>query len=447
MKTSKLIFLIGLIHFDLCCVQSKSSRSLVPSAVSQIVFEHFANFNKSIDLIHYGKETDEGEQIVRELISKANNSITFEVSENNRLLFNPSLLLFDSIQTFQRFCRTSMWQPYFYFRNHHLVYVPKITSKDVLKNVPNGFALDYVNFISNVTNQSVDLITSYMFTSHACREHQVATVNRFKRSTMTWDNLDFYPNKYRNMFNCSIIISKPNSKKIDTRGTFRVFNKLASYTNSSIVYVEFRKDHARNRGVDIFGGYTDSLIAETTFKSTVSYPTRIYEKVFFIPPGELYTPFEKMFLPFQREFWIAIVSTLAIGCAIIQVINRTSLTIRNFCYGENIKTPTINMSCIFLTGAQYKIPRRNFARFILILFVWWCLIVRTCYQSELFKFLQADLRKLPVQSISEMLEKNFSFFSTPELQFFFGVNFRNDKRLINCLETKKRKLFDTKNIF
>ena len=130
--------------------------------------------------------------------------------------------------------------------------------------------------------------------------------------------------------------------------------------------------------------------------------------VFFIPPGELYTPLEKLFLPFDFEVWIAILVTFLIALGTIQIINRASETVRNFVYGRNINTPTLNVAEIFLCGGQVKVPGRNFARFILMLFIIWSLIIRTCYQSMLFEFLQSDARKPGVKTMKEIYESNLT---------------------------------------
>jgi len=56
------------------------------------------------------------------------------------------------------------------------------------------------------------------------------------------------------------------------------------------------------------------------------------------------------------------------------------------------------------------VPRRNFARFLLMLFIIWSLIFRTCYQGLLFEYLQGDGRKPPIKSIKELLSRNLTYF-------------------------------------
>lgn len=101
---------------------------------------------------------------------------------------------------------------------------------------------------------------------------------------------------------------------------------------------------------------------------------------------------------------------LLMALGTIQIINLCSIKVRNFVYGTKIRTSTINVSKTFFASGQYKVSDSNFARLLLMLFIIWCLIIRTCYQSELFNYLQAEKRKAEAKTIAELIEKNFSFY-------------------------------------
>lgn len=60
--------------------------------------------------------------------------------------------------------------------------------------------------------------------------------------------------------------------------------------------------------------------------------------------------------------------------------------------------------CSDFLGGQFKVPGRNDARLLLLLFVWWSLIIRTCHQSMLYSYLQSDFRKPQVITLDEMVE-------------------------------------------
>jgi hypothetical protein len=129
---------------------------------------------------------------------------------------------------------------------------------------------------------------------------------------------------------------------------------------------------------------------------------------FTVPASEPYTQLEKMFLMFDGATWIWIGFTLARAFMLIQVVSFMSTKVQKFVFGRDIQTPTLNVASIFLNGAQFKSPGRNFSRFMLMMFIIWSLIIRTYYQSELYKNLQNDLRKPKIRTIDELNEKFFT---------------------------------------
>lgn len=157
-----------------------------------------------------------------------------------------------------------------------------------------------------------------------------------------------------------------------------------------------------------------------------------------VPPGEPYTLLEKMFLMFDASVWIAIIVTFFIGFVTIQIINLLSRKVQNFVYGRDIQSPTMNLLNVFLCGGQFKVPRRNFARFLLVLFIVYSLIIRTCYQSTLFKLLQADVRKPEVKMIAELYDRGFTLYSKiplrdPQEGEIMQVKFTNILSVFNNL--------------
>ena len=82
----------------------------------------------------------------------------------------------------------------------------------------------------------------------------------------------------------------------------------------------------------------------------------------------------------------------------------------------------MNLLSIFLTGAQVKTPGRNFARFLLILFIFWSLIIRTCHQSMLFELMQADLRRPTIKTLDELFQSHLSYYDV-EHSFMFDEYF------------------------
>lgn len=389
-------------------------------ALNALIQEYFVKHSPKIDLICFGEKTSQSYAKVDEISTNFNGSIVMQMSRGSENMYkskinSSSLLLFDSIENFKNEVKQITWQTRKDLRNKHLILIHNASKSDIARNLPDAFSIDCVNFLVNANENSSELVTSYAFTSNACKTNQLKIINRFERSIMRWKNSDFYPEKYKNFFGCLLWVG------IDKiRGTQAYLNDI---TKALSVSYNFK---FRLKSVDLYNGKADEHkvdliediigIPDSHFVNGVTYTSE--ELHFVVPPGELYTPLEKMFLMFELELWIAIIVTIFIIITAIKVINLASLDVQNFVYGRSIRTPMQNLVDIILNGGQNRVPGRNFARFLLIMLIIWSLIIRTCYQSELFKLLQADVRKTPVRSIDEWFEKNFTYYGS-DLRFIF----------------------------
>lgn len=146
--------------------------------------------------------------------------------------------------------------------------------------------------------------------------------------------------------------------------------------------------------------YMDSI------KSHMGFPF-----VLIVPPGAPFTPLEKIFRPFQLEFWLGLCVVFACGFLIIFIISRTgSKKAEKIVFGKLINPPYLNMLEIFFGGSLHLLPKKNFARLLLASFLLFCLVVRSLYQGLLFQFLQSESTVKPVMTVDEMIEKDFNFY-------------------------------------
>lgn len=145
------------------------------------------------------------------------------------------------------------------------------------------------------------------------------------------------------------------------------------------------------------------------FEASVSY---ISDQIFFVvPPGRNLTTFEKLILPFTFHLWLLILGCFLFGFLVIFIIQRRSKATRNFVFGTGVTNPYFNMFIGFIGGSQSALPKRNFARFLLAVFLMYSLIIRTIYQGSFYKTMRSHKRIKEVQSIDEMIEKDFRFYT------------------------------------
>lgn len=126
--------------------------------------------------------------------------------------------------------------------------------------------------------------------------------------------------------------------------------------------------------------------------------------IWIVPPGPMVSSLDKLLLPFQSFVWFLIL--LILGVALLAALSDT----RNFIFGRNISTPFLNIINITLGGALHTLPGRNFARSVLIMFMFYCFVMQNSYKGVLFKFMQTTVREPQLKSTEEIMAKNYSFY-------------------------------------
>ena len=136
---------------------------------------------------------------------------------------------------------------------------------------------------------------------------------------------------------------------------------------------------------------------------------------FAVPPGVPYDSYEKLILPFDLLTWILTFVTFLITFIVIFIVNRMKVEAKNFVFGTNVAAPFLNALAHFFGLGQLKLPKRNFARFILMFFIFFSFMVRNLYQGIMCEYLQKDLRSHePIQTVEDMVDPAFKLYCTME---------------------------------
>lgn len=174
---------------------------------------------------------------------------------------------------------------------------------------------------------------------------------------------------------------------------------------------------------------TVGMYTITFLRSKVMSSSEFYFSVPFImivPPGTRLASFEKLFRPFSLVVWILLLLTFSIAFAVITIIKFQGISLQRFIFGSENSSPYLNVLIGFVGGAQTVEPKRNFARYLLMMYLIFCLVKRSLYQGALFQFLQTDDRHSPVQTIDEVVEMNFKVYMLPSsLEHTQNMKFRD----------------------
>lgn len=277
---------------------------------------------------------------------------------------------------------------------------------------------------------SVLINTFSPFTLKNCDDTSMVLLNEFKDGAFVKTSSSFFPNKMKNLHNCSIRVSAVDTSKssITSKGDkvidINLINALSQSLNFNINYTYtgtkgffFDNGSAQgslkvllNRDADLSISYWWINFSRLKyFDVTSSY---VSDKIIFlIPPGRDFTAFEKLSLPFSSTVWVLIFICFAVALVVIAIFKFQPKNVRSFVFGSGVNNPVLNMAVAFIGGSQKILPQRNFARFLLMLFLMYSLVIRTLYQASFYKFLKSNQSQIKVHSIEEMIEKDFKFYA------------------------------------
>lgn len=383
--------------------------SVAVSAICELITKCCGEKSCSVSVHIFGNSRGVAESmasvLLRKLAGKVSVQITIKSNEFFEEMTTPAIMLFDSKEIFHKYFQLLMSN--LKFKTKHLVYAPGMMSKDITKNISSENYIAFTNFLVDFQGSSIDLAASYLFTPEACNKNQIKTINRYSALTKLWENSTFYPEKYQNFYNCTIKVGYVYGHT--NRMGFLIFEELARQFNFNIKRIRGEKFE------DISSSITDIITSQDVASGeedfTLSSAIYFDYLAFVVPPGKPMTDFEKMFAAFDHETWIGILVTFLMSLAFVQVIKFTSIRVQMFVFGRGNRTPILNIFNIFLNGGQHRVPTRNFARYMLTMFVIWSLIFRTCYQSMMFRNMNMDMRHPRGETVEELKAMNFTFIS------------------------------------
>lgn len=201
----------------------------------------------------------------------------------------------------------------------------------------------------------------------------------------------------------------------DLRGRDAVLLKtLSTALNFSIQSESFGIQWVKRVISSLGKGQTDAIIGDFFLRrdrtevvdSSIPYFDSYLS--FLVPRGRPYTSLESLLKPFQPVVWTLLAILILIAVLVITIIKLQSMAIRQFVLGIN--SPTMSLLSVICGVALSRLPTRNFARFLLMCFIMFCLVMRTLYQGSVYKFLQSRMRHKLVETIDDIVREDFKFY-------------------------------------
>jgi hypothetical protein len=314
------------------------------------------------------------------------------------------------------------------------------------------------------SSDRISVKTFMPFSNKICNNTKPVLINEFINGKFVSQN--FFPDKMKNLRKCVIKISLTNSfppfvimksfnntnsnyslKGLDSH----LLNGLSEALNFTINFAFIGAAgylHANGSSKGPFKLLLDNeaemcaggWIFTATRLKFFDFTTVYYEGVinFVVPPGRDFTSIEKLIYPFKFEPWICILVVFIVGIFVILIVNRQSKIVQQFVFGNDVKNPLLNMFYGFIGGSQKILPKFNFARFILMSFLLYSIVIRTLYQGSVYNLLKSDKRHESAQTIDEMIKRDYKFYFFESLAEIFQSSDKIRNRF--SLELKSLKL-------
>lgn len=296
-----------------------------------------------------------------------------------------------------------------------------------------------VNIVMKPTNEVI--MTTFMpFKQSECDSIKPITINRYENDS--WANQEIFPRKLSNLYKCkiklstfnyppAIIVQKINGSEVISGhdvDLIRGISLLLNFTLDVKILTEpsawgFLMENGTSGGVmkkiidreaDIAVGTYYLTETRAKFMSFCVYDSS--RLILVIPLGVPLSPLEKLFSPFSKLTWLTLLLTFLGASFVIFIIKRQKKPIQDFVFGVNCGNPYLNMLDVLLNGSQKSFPARNFSRTLLMIFIAFCIVMRTSYQAAMFQFLKKEQRHADIQTIDELIEKKFDIYMYESFQ-------------------------------
>ena len=295
-------------------------------------------------------------------------------------------------------------------------------------------------FIFNVgvvvdDGNAVLLLTFFPFKPYGvCGDTHSEEINRF--IFRKWKTDVYFPKKFENLHRCPIKIGTYEYEPVVMRnqlsdGRYQytgsdvdIVHGITGALNSTIDFNFMEPGswgHIYENGTStgaikkVIDGEFDMIIGlyimqqKRSILMSNSQPYYNNPTVLIVPQGASLPQSQKLLKPFQNIVWLFIFLIITFGLTVIIVAKFQSPIVQSFILGDLRECPVVNMINIILGGSMPYLPQKNFSRILLIIFVLFCLVLRSLYQGSLFFFLQSNIYDKEISSIDEIVENKYTF--------------------------------------
>ncbi|XP_068159963.1 uncharacterized protein Ir7b [Drosophila tropicalis] len=286
-------------------------------------------------------------------------------------------------------------------------------------------------------NNNIVMVTYYPFSAvHGCQVIVPTIVNRYQTKAGTWASRDYFPAKLGNFYGCTLtcatwedmpyLVYRQHSDNdvgdasnfIGIEGALLEF--LAENLNFTVGLYWMNKEEVlatfNETGwifEEIFHKHADFSLGGFHFKPSSSGAPVPYSQSSYYFMSHImlvtnlqsaYSAYEKLAFPFHPRVWLAIGVVIVSMCALIwmaQHLLHPILPDINYYYQLVVITLGGNL-------LVWHLPRGSLARWLLLIWLFTSLILRSAYQSGMYQMLRKDTQRNPPQTIAEVINNGYT---------------------------------------
>jgi hypothetical protein len=429
-------------------LEVEDDESQLAKMLSEIVNQHFVGYFATLNIILPQNSSnslllkDVTASIITQIMSH-NSFIAFRCEKITKTVRSNrpkrgAICLFEKFEDFQNLLKF-IENGIFWVHGRYVL----VLLEGELPEIDDFFKLSWEHQVYNIiiifklNNGTIQVRTYFPFHENSCHDTNSIVINEFKRGNFTKNPDNIFSSKIGNLFGCKLRIATSNNSvpfifahKLENETyhlsgrDIKMLNVLSQALNFKIDYVFIGDEGYLLENGTASGPFqllldkkADLIAADYWLKVNrlqyIDYTTSYINQyvAFVIPPGAEYTAFEKFFRPLDIYTWICFFVTVIIGFFLIFVLNKNAKRYSEFVFGVGVEEPYLNILIAIVGGSQTTLPFGNFARFILMMFLIFCLVIRTVYTGGLFDSLQQEAFHKEAQSIDEMIQKDYKFYA------------------------------------
>ena len=462
--------------------QNLKYSAIIAQALEDLIRVFFLEKGIQFDFYYFDDEPKKiTEHITNKILSNNNEKYKYNIiiddklKSENRIIFHPVIIYIETSHNLYTFienfkvCRNEN-EPivnFIYIEEHLMNDFDIIIEYNMPLTLETSTILQYLYFVINYSDK-IEVKTFEWFIKPLCNYPVLMRLNVFHKTSKTWERKLKYYEKFLNYNGCGLVLMLPHIKGYYDRhvwGYVRVnyiinnFNKFGiipkifeicakkfnfkddyqpvwPLTNESLLdagigrkTVETIFINGTSKELNVYFEVVSSTSLAFSSRVRMTLPFISVSRVFLVTPAEAYSAYEKLLLPFDRETWILLLITFSIAFFTIFIINKLSRIFQELIYGKRVMTPTLNIVSIFFGISLTRMPNGNFSRQILIFFIYFCLIFRTCFQSKMFEFMTSNPRRSPPKSIDDLINRDYTVYTLQNDSIFMTVEPSQGKKM------------------